>query len=189
MATIHPSRLGLVPQNSRGTNKDRQRGRSPSPRESRRRSPSRSRSPENRRDKERDRNGYDDRSKKNGRARADDYFDGKEERPRRRSRSDDRHRDREREERREKDRPRRASPEYSEYNRPGQEKEDGSGGNAPWRQQENMYPNRHERPPHNDYGGGGSEWMERYVQIELCSTYVKLRSYSTVGGPNATQAL
>ena len=89
----------------------------------------------------------------------------------------DRERDREREERRERDRDRdggrgrRASPDYGDYRRPsspvrggGEGAKDGAAaGAAPWRQEENMYPNRGGRQPYGGggYGGGGSDFMDR----------------------------
>lgn len=208
MAMVHPSRMGLVPQDPPDLGK---RGRSPSPppRSSRRRSPSadsrqgkdefgrdrpgkdRDRDGDRDRDRERDerRSGFGDRSRRHDRdrARADDYFnDDKEgqrdsrddDRRRRRSRSRtvDRERDREREERREREkesgRTRRASPDYGDYRRPspGRGREDdreqdrnGDAGaeKAPWRQQENMYPNRGGRQPQYGGHGGGADFMDR----------------------------
>ncbi|KAG1758825.1 ras-induced vulval development antagonist-domain-containing protein [Suillus occidentalis] len=94
MATVHPSRMGLVPQDPKDT-----------------------------------------------------YL------ARRHARSRDRERDRSRERRR-------ASPEYTDYKRPTTPPP----AEAPWRSQENLYPNRQgrDRPPHTggSYGGGGSEYLE-----------------------------
>lgn len=94
MATVHPSRMGLVPQDSKDTHLARRHARS---------------------------------------------------------------RDRERERSRER---RRASPEYTDYKRPTTPPP----AEAPWRSQENLYPDRHrrDRPPHagGSYGGGGSEYLE-----------------------------
>lgn len=186
MATVHPSRMALVPQDNKDTYPSRrERGRSSSPKYT---SNGRHYADDSRRDggrdgsRDRDRDyGYRPRdSGRHGRARADDYFntDDKDERRRRpsrsrtRSRSLDRARDTEREERRERNRggPRRPSPEYSEYRRPvspPREREErqgsaGPGPQAPWRQQENMYPNRRDRPPHGGYGGG-ADFLERYA--------------------------
>ena len=214
MAMVHPSRMGLVPQDPPDLGR---RGRSPSPpsRSSRRRSPSadsrrdkdefgrdipgRGRDRDGDRDRDRDkekddrRSGYGDRSRRHDRdrARADDYFnddragrrdDRDDDRRRRhsRSRSVDKERDREREERREQERDlgraRRASPDYGDYRRPspGRPREDdrdegreGDAGaeKAPWRQQENMYPNRGGRQPQYGGYGGGADFMDRYVSM------------------------
>ncbi|KAI1795610.1 ras-induced vulval development antagonist-domain-containing protein [Ganoderma leucocontextum] len=214
MAMVHPSRMGLVPQDPPDLGK---RGRSsPPPRSSRRRS----QSAEPRRDKDefgRDRHGVDrdrdggrdrdremegderrsgdgDRSRRHDRdrARADDYFnddkggqrDGRDDdrrRRRSRSRSVDRERDHEREERRERDKDsgrRRASPEYGDYRRPSSprgkevDRDGGKDGDvgaekAPWKQQENMYPNRGGRQPQYGGYGGGADFMEgRRLQRE-----------------------
>ena len=81
----------------------------------------------------------------------------------------------EREERRarsregERDRPRRASPDYSDYRKPSPPRvREGSApapphGGAPWRQQENMYPSRGGRHPQYGGFGGGSDFLERCV--------------------------
>ncbi|KAI0930074.1 hypothetical protein AcV5_006874 [Taiwanofungus camphoratus] len=191
MATVHPSRMALVPQDPKDVYAQRQpapRGRSPSPRYTRSRSNDRAyRRDEPRRDRDRersreraggrarDRDREDEgrRRHERTRARADDYFDDasssdERRRNRSRSRSVDRERDREREEKRERDRPRRASPEYSEYRRPSppREREGSVPAQAPWRQQENMYPGRRERPPHNGYGGGADFMDSRRLQRE-----------------------
>ncbi|KAM5534571.1 hypothetical protein V8D89_011775 [Ganoderma adspersum] len=209
MAMVHPSRMGLVPQDPPDLGK---RGRSPSPppRSSRRRSPSadsrrdkdefgrdrpgKDRDMDGDRDRDRDRggderrSGYGDRSRRHDRdrARADDYFnddkagqrDGRDDdrrRRRSRSRTVDKERDRERDERREREkesaRARRASPDYGDYRRPspGRDREDdrdkdrdGDAGaeKAPWRQQENMYPNRGGRQPQYGGYGGGADFMD-----------------------------
>ncbi|PIL35946.1 hypothetical protein GSI_01606 [Ganoderma sinense ZZ0214-1] len=209
MAMVHPSRMGLVPQDPPDLGK---RGRSPSPpRSSKRRSPStdslrdkdefgrdrpgRDRNRDGDRDRDRDerRSGYGDRSRRHerDRARADDYFnddkagqresrddDRRRRRSRSRSRSVDKERDREREERREKERDsgrtRRASPDYGDYRRPspGRARDDARDGDAgtekaPWRQQENMYPNRGGRQPHYSGHDGGADFMDsRRLQRE-----------------------
>ncbi|KZT10777.1 DUF926-domain-containing protein [Laetiporus sulphureus 93-53] len=168
MATIHPSRMALVPQDSRDSHPSsreaRDRGRSPSPRYSRRRTPSIDR--EKRHYMDEARRGREEESSKlheRGRARADDYFDdasGSGGQPGRRggSRSVDRERDRERGERREKDRMRRPSPEYNEYRRTSspREQEDSAGARPPWRQQQNVYPRGRDRAPHI----GGADYMD-----------------------------
>ncbi|KAH7920711.1 DUF926-domain-containing protein [Leucogyrophana mollusca] len=142
MATIHPSRMGLVPQDTKDQYPGRRRGRSPSPRA---RSPRRE--TRDHRDRDTDRDADKDRRDRDSRR--------------------DRSRDRDRSDRR------RASPVYSDYRRaPTPPANDG--GDAPWRKQENMYPNRQQRdrPPHTggSFGppnGGGSEYMEsRRLQRE-----------------------
>ncbi|KAF8953998.1 ras-induced vulval development antagonist-domain-containing protein [Flammula alnicola] len=131
MATVHPSRMGLIPQDMRETHSDRTRGRSPSPRRSHRSpSPVRSRS----RDRER---GKDD-----GRGR-DSGYDG----DRRGGRADSRDRGRD------GYRPteaRRASPKYDDYRRPPPPA--GGESSAPWRQQDSIYPGKH------DYHRGGAPY-------------------------------
>jgi len=161
MATVHPSRMALVPQDPKDTY--RRRARSPSPRA---RSPprysererdsgrnrARDRSRERERDKRRDDSRHKDRDGGDDRKRDDDR--------RQRDKSADRGRDRERDRSRER---RRGSPEYTDYKRPATPPP----AEAPWRNQENLYPNRQgrDRPPHTggSYGGGGSEYLERYV--------------------------
>ncbi|KAG1900498.1 ras-induced vulval development antagonist-domain-containing protein [Suillus fuscotomentosus] len=161
MATVHPSRMGLVPQDPKDTYLARRRARSPSPRA---RSPprhsererdsgrnrARDRSRERERDKRRDASKHKDRDGGDVRKRDDDIDP-------RQSLNPDRGRDRERDRSKER---RRGSPEYTDYKRhatpPPTE--------APWRNQENLYPNRQgrDRPPHagGSYGGGGSEYLE-----------------------------
>lgn len=189
MATIHPSRLGLVPQDPPKSDhsRNRQRGRSPSPRDTRRngrstsRSPGRNRGDYHRGDRERkhknENDGQDDGrddDRRRHRARADDYFGGerRDEKGRPRSRSVDKQRDKERTER---ERTRRPSPEYAEYRRASPPREGNA--NAPWRQQENMYPGRQDRMPQNAYGGG-ADFLERCV-----SHYNFLRSIESHGRP------
>lgn len=173
MATVHPSRMALVRQDPPKDlySQTRERRRTLSPRPSRRRSPSPPR--DQRRDRKygrydrRDRGTEDGGRPERGRARADDYFDeassggeGPAPHKRTRSKSVDRERDREREERRErgKDKPRRASPEYSEYRRLSPPREGSAP--APWRQQENMYPRGRDM---GRFVAGGADFMERYV--------------------------
>lgn len=144
MATVHPSRMGLVPQDPKNVYPDSRRGRSPSP-------PRR----------------YDrDRREREKRARDSDGGERDERRESRRDRDDDqgsprrrdhRERDRGRHQSEDKDEAskgrRRASPEYGDYKRPA------SPPSMP-----RMYPNR---PPQDgayerrSYGGG--EYLERYV--------------------------
>lgn len=157
MATIHPSRLGLVPQDP-----PKRRRRSPSPPPRRR---SRSRSPSYRdKERERDRDGRDRDSQRRGR----DERDRERERYRDYSRGargrDDRNDSRGRENgrgggespRRNAPDGRRASPLYDDYRRPVVE------GQTPWRQPENMYPNRGGGRP---YGAGseGAGFLESCV--------------------------
>ena len=173
MATVHPSRMNLVPQDNKNTyTNGRARARTPSPRRTSRRS--RSRSPDRDRGYTRDSRGGPsgrdsrhrqedgDRSRKQ-RVRADDFFgeDKDGDRGRSRDRSVDREKDKEREERR--DRPRRPSPEYTEYRRPSPPHTREGSAPAPWRQPENMYPGR--RGGNNSYGGGGggADFMDRYA--------------------------
>ncbi|KAJ3795375.1 ras-induced vulval development antagonist-domain-containing protein [Lentinula aff. detonsa] len=153
MATVHPSRLGLVPQDS-STHR-----RSPSPRPSRRSSsPKRSsktdaRNYRARHDDDRDRDRYSGRESEYNRGR-----------------SHGRSRDRDRAENR------RASPQYEDYRRPSPPRDHPT----PQRQGENMYPNRKDRdldrdpPPHNAYSssrsGGGADFLEsRRLQRETLS--------------------
>lgn len=170
MATVHPSRMALVPQDTRPPSSALRRGRSPSPRSQSRDVRPRSQTRRDNRDANEDYDRRDrDRSRRD-RARADDYFggerNGNSRRERSRSGSVDKQRDREREERREQDRPRRPSPEYNEYRRPPSPRVEGVS-DAPWRQQENMYPNRRDRAPHMGAPhmgfNGGSDYMDRYT--------------------------
>lgn len=154
MATVHPSRMGLVPQDPKDTYLARRRARSPSPRHSERerdngRHRARDRSREREKDKRRDDSRHKGRDGVDSRKRDDDRWQ--------RDKSADRGRDRERDRSRER---RRASPEYTDYKRPATPPP----AEAPWRNQENLYPNRQgrDRPPHagGSYGGGGSEYLE-----------------------------
>jgi hypothetical protein len=184
MATIHPSRLGLVPHN---INSDRQRGRSPSPRSSHRLGHSSSRSPG--RTDGHERSYRDSRypseretDRRNYRARADDYFDEgrRGDNASGRSRSLDRKRDLEREERHNKGLERRMSPEYSDYRRPspsyGQQD---SPTLAPWRQQENMYPNRRGGAS-TALGGSGTNFLDRYA-LNILQSHLSLTVSYTAG--------
>ncbi|EDR12013.1 uncharacterized protein LACBIDRAFT_314103 [Laccaria bicolor S238N-H82] len=145
MATIHPSRLGLVPQDP-----PQRRRRSPSPSPRRR---SRSRSPSHRdkeRERDRDRNqrkGRDERDK--GRERYRDRSRGSRGRD---ERNDGRGRENGRGESPRRNAPegRRGSPLYDDYRRPAPPVVEGQ---TPWRQPENMYPNRGGGRP----SGAGSE--------------------------------
>ncbi|KAF8815356.1 DUF926-domain-containing protein [Phlegmacium glaucopus] len=142
MATIHPSRMGLIPHDMRSTKTERLRGRSPSPRRSRR-----SPSPPTRPSRSRDRD--------SGRVRTtrDSYENDRKER----SRSNDGRR-----EGRRRSESRRKSPQYEDYRRTLPPPPVDS--SAPWRQQpERMYPGRGDQPRHGGpiYGsGGGADFME-----------------------------
>lgn len=180
MATIHPSRMALVPQEPNAVVSRQYRGRSPSlrPREAHVRSTRDS--PTYDRDYKRSR--FEDENESRGNR------DGERDRGRDRSRGDDRrdrsrdidrrHRNEDRDRGGDKER-RRASPEYTDYRRPSPPlKNIQSQTQAPWRQQENMYPNRRQerdRPVHagGSYGGGGgggADFMERCVCSFLGST-------------------
>ncbi|KAF8070060.1 ras-induced vulval development antagonist-domain-containing protein [Lyophyllum atratum] len=157
MATIHPSRMALIPQT--GGKPETSRRRAPSPAR-RRRSPT----PDRSRSRERRRGG--DRDKEAGRDRPHDE-----------DRHDRRDTGRDRDSRKDSDRDgpnerRRASPKYDDYRRPAPPEPEGE---APWRQLQNMYPNRQsgrDRPPQagGSYGGGapgGSDFVEsRRLQRE-----------------------
>ena len=162
MATIHPSRLGLVPQDP-----PQRRRRSPSPPPRRR---SRSRSPSYR-DKERERERDRDRDRDSQR-RGRDERDKERERYRDHSRGDRVRNDRngttgrdngrgggKESPRRNAPEGRRASPLYDDYRRPVPPVVEGQ---TPWRQPENMYPNRGGGRP---YGAGneGAGFMESCV--------------------------
>ncbi|KAA1473958.1 DUF926-domain-containing protein [Dentipellis sp. KUC8613] len=157
MATIHPSRMGLVPHDQMDVSTSRRR--SPSPRRHRSRSNDRHRDSRDVRDRDRDHGRGEGRERDKGYDRSRD--DGREresrrerERVRERERSASRDRGR-RDDRPERDgapppRARRDSPEYSEYRKPGSPQRDAHA-QAPWHQPENMYGQRRERP----YGGHG----------------------------------
>ncbi|KAI0074392.1 DUF926-domain-containing protein [Panus rudis PR-1116 ss-1] len=178
MATIHPSRLGMVPHEPTSSTHDRDsmRDRSPPRRRSRSRDNGYSQDYRREQDKESGRNGgeYRRSDRRHERARADDYFDEERDamrgRKRSRSRSVDKERNMERDDKRERDsgRARRPSPEYSEYRRPSsRDRENTTNGTAPWRQQENVYPPRGERralPPTAD-------WLESRRQQRENSTF------------------
>ncbi|KAF5385787.1 hypothetical protein D9615_002620 [Tricholomella constricta] len=171
MATIHPSRMALISQAGGRPQGFSSRPRSPSPARRRRSpTPNRSRS----RSRERGREGKDrERDRDRDRAYDADRRDRGRDRDERESRRD-----------RDLDGPndrRRASPQYDDYRRPAPSEPEGQ---APWRQLENMYPNRNagrDRPPHagGSYGGGagGSDFMEsRRLQRENQTVNVWPRS-------------
>lgn len=179
MATVHPSRMGLVPQDPKDVYPGLRRGRSPSP--SHRYARDRR---ERDRDSESDNDSEGGRGGERERGRPDDRRDRRRDRgddrtsPRQRDsgrRMDDRDKDRDRgryrERERDKDRNgdrdrsrsrRRASPEYGDYKRPA----------SPGLGTPNMYPNRQLRDRtyerRSGYGGGGSEYLER------CATFYSL---------------
>ncbi|KAH7888872.1 ras-induced vulval development antagonist-domain-containing protein [Phlebopus sp. FC_14] len=161
MATIHPSRMALVSQDPKDIYPERRRGRSPSPRTSKRRDY------ESHRDTERYRERTDRRDW--GRDRDRDRST-----PSRREDESERSRERERDFGRDQEKGRdrrRPSPEYSDYKRTAS-----PGPASPWRQPENMYPNRpsrgesyeRDRPPHGGgYRSSGSHYLEsRRLQRE-----------------------
>ena len=169
MATVHPSRMGLVPQDPKDIYQDPRRGRSPPRRHDR-----------DRRERDRDRgrecNDGSERGSGGNKERPDDRRDRRRDhdndrtspprhkdngrRPDNRDRG--RHRERERDEDRDRDRSRsrrRGSPEYEDYKRPA----------SPGPATPSLYPNR---PPRDGtyerrggYAGGGSEYLERCVDL------------------------
>ena len=155
MAMVHPSRMGLVPQDPKPAYTSSTRRRSRSPRRDRSVTPIRSRSRERGRDGPRAKGDY--RSSYRDIPRNDD-------RDRIRENARDGHRDSDR---------RRASPQYDDYRRPPLPE-----GQAPWRQPENMYPNskgdfKRDRP----HGAAGADFMERFViydSISPCRLVTKI---------------
>ncbi|OJA18674.1 hypothetical protein AZE42_08856 [Rhizopogon vesiculosus] len=174
MATVHPSRMGLVPQDPKDTYHDRRRVRSPSPRaRSLPRHGERTTDNGRHREWDRSRDRRKDDNRQRGRDVEEDRRRGDEKRERDRSadrgRDDRRDRDRDRDRSRER---RRGSPAYSDYKRPATP----PSAEAPWRNEENMYPNRQgrDRPPHAGVSyGGGSEYLEgRRAQREASTLSV-----------------
>lgn len=176
MATVHPSRMGLVPQDPKDVCPDLRRGRSPSPpyrydrdRRERDRKKEKARDRDNDNDKARggesERERPDDRHGRR-RDRGDDWTSPPHRdsgrRVNDRERDKDRGRYRERDKDRDRDRSRsrrRASPEYGDYKRPP----------SPGPGTPNMYPNR--QPQDGTYerrgghGAGSSQYLER------CATF------------------
>ncbi|KIK98472.1 hypothetical protein PAXRUDRAFT_679139 [Paxillus rubicundulus Ve08.2h10] len=175
MATVHPSRMGLVPQDKNNDQPERRRAKSPSPSR---------RYESDRRDRDRDRDR--DRGRERDKERTD-YSRGRtsprrrpEAREHSRGRVKDRERGRDGETRRDRDGEtlgqrerdgdgerggRRASPEYGEYKRPV----------SPAPGAPSMYPSRQprdgmyerDRPPHARGGYGGNDFLEsRRLQRE-----------------------
>ncbi|TFK70621.1 DUF926-domain-containing protein [Pluteus cervinus] len=146
MATVHPSRMALVPRDPPPHKRDEPRRRSPSPR----RTPSPSRDRDRERDRQRNARNSDSRGRRRSYSRSRS--------PRRGDRDKDRDRERDRNDNRRSDR--RRSPEYGDYRRPSP----GPDSQAPLKSQENMYPNRR-----GDYGrgGAGADFLEsRRLQRE-----------------------
>ncbi|KAF8444773.1 ras-induced vulval development antagonist-domain-containing protein [Boletus edulis BED1] len=167
MATVHPSRMGLVPQDPRDVYQAR-RARSPSPphRYDRRRDSESDDDDDRRRegDREKERKRSDDRRDqrrdRNSERRVDDRDrDRNRGRYRERERDEDRNRDRERSKSR-----RRASPEYGDYKRPA----------SPSPATPSMYPNRQPRDGKYErrggYGGGGNDYLESRMSQRDSST-------------------
>ncbi|TFK37033.1 ras-induced vulval development antagonist-domain-containing protein [Crucibulum laeve] len=174
MATIHPSRMALIPENMRKPESDSRHNRSVSPRRNRR-SPSPSRNQDRHRGRdERAEGGRNDRRERDDRIQEIDDRGrerdvnrsekgrGRERESGREGRSRDSHRD---------SGTRRASPQYEDYKRPAPSTQS----EVPWRQPENMYPSRGGGVPHaggsygggGGYGGGGADFMEsRRIQRE-----------------------
>ena len=181
MATVHPSRMGLVPQDPKDVYPDRRRARSPSPphRHDRdRREGVKEREKERARDRDRESDDDSERGRGGGRERVrqDDRRDRRRDRddermsPRRRDsprQADDRDRDR--------DRSRRASPEYGDYKRPP----------SPSPAAPSMYPNRQSRDGMYERRGGyggGSEYLERCVALPLFPGGFVLTCFFIAGG-------
>ncbi|KAI6121554.1 ras-induced vulval development antagonist-domain-containing protein [Pisolithus sp. B1] len=154
MATVHPSRMGLVPQDRKDVYQAERRYQR-----------SRSNSPGGRgfttgRSRQRSRSGGRPRSFSRRRDGGDRKHDvsGDRRRDRDRESDDEGHRER-----------RRPSPEYSDYNRPPS-----PGQAAPWRQQENMYPPRtyRSRLPHG-HGAQSTDYLEsRRLQREASTVSI-----------------
>lgn len=155
---VHPSRMGLVPQDPKPAYTTSTRRRSRSPRRDRDgRSQSRERGRDGTRDKGNYRSSYKDIPRDDIRGR-------------------DRSRENVRDGHRDSDR-RRASPQYDDYRRPPPPE-----GQAPWRQAENMYPNRkgdfkRDRP----HGAAGTDFMERFVIYSSISPLELVTKFSLVG--------
>lgn len=161
--------MGLVPKDPYPSDRRRARSRSRSPRN---RSPPRPQrdgggdGQNGERYRTADRHGHGgDRDRYGGRGRSKERSsDGRTHSPSRQRDGRDgesRGRDRERDGRDDQER-RRPSPEYADYRRTS------PGPAAPWRQQENMYPNRghRDRPPHG-HSGGSTDYMDsRRLQRE-----------------------
>ncbi|KAI6113278.1 ras-induced vulval development antagonist-domain-containing protein [Pisolithus croceorrhizus] len=166
MATVHPSRMGLVPQDRKDVyqaERRYQRSRSNSP-------GGRGFTTEGNREEsnDHDRGRSRQRSRSGGRPRS--FSRRRDGEDRKHDVSGDRRRDRDRESDDEGHRERRRpSPEYSDYNRPPS-----PGQAAPWRQQENMYPPRtyRSRLPHG-HGAQSTDYLEsRRLQREASTVSI-----------------
>ncbi|KAH0827988.1 hypothetical protein J3R83DRAFT_3629 [Lanmaoa asiatica] len=172
MATVHPSRMGLVPPDPKDFYRNPRYRRSPSP--SHRYDRDR-----RERDRERDRESDNDSERVRGWERPDDRRDRRRDRGNDRTspgwqvddRDNDRgrHRERSRDKDKDKDKDRsrsrrRASPEYGEYKRPA----------SPGPRTPSMYPSRQPRDGAYDrrggYGGGG-EYLERWATLFFPSIF------------------
>lgn len=174
MATVHPSRMGLVPQDPKDVYS--RRARSPSP-------PYRRDRDRRERDGARDRESDDEGEKGRG-------GDRERERDRRRERDYDRssprrvddrdrgrYRERGRDKDKDKDRSRRASPEYDDYKRPASP---GLATPTP-----SMYPNRQSRDgPYERRGGYGGDFLERCVAAFFPGVNLYTEMLVVVGGPS-----
>lgn len=143
MATVHPSRMGLVPQDPKQAHITSYHRRSISPR--------------------RDRSSLSNHSREGGRNAdkdKDDYRGSHRDRPRPdNTRGRDRSGDNIRDGRYDSDR-QRASPQYDDYRRPLPLVE----GRTTWSQSENMYPDRRgDIMRDRSHGGSGADFMERFV--------------------------
>ncbi|KIK28068.1 hypothetical protein PISMIDRAFT_92321 [Pisolithus microcarpus 441] len=162
MATVHPSRMGLVPQDRRDAyqaGRRYTRSRSNSPGRGGFTTDGREGSDDHGRERSRQ------RSRSGGRPRS---FSRRRDEERGVSRDHRRDRDRESDDGDHRER-RRPSPEYSDYNRPPS-----PGQAAPWRQQENMYPPRayRGRPPHG-HGTQSTDYLEsRRLQREASTVSI-----------------
>ncbi|KDQ57405.1 hypothetical protein JAAARDRAFT_177518 [Jaapia argillacea MUCL 33604] len=168
MATVHPSRMGLVPQ-------DPPKNAYVKPTATRTRSPERSRDrygrDERRDTRDRDHRRDRDRDDRRDRGRDDTRDRDRDDRDRR---DGDRHMRKEKETRErsrsrgksDNDKDRRASPEYEDYKRPASPARD-----VPWRQQDSRKDRGGDRPMYGGgdraaygggapYGGGGDDFME-----------------------------
>ncbi|EEB91353.1 hypothetical protein MPER_10294, partial [Moniliophthora perniciosa FA553] len=141
MATVHPSRMALVPQDSSFASEKRERSPPRRSYRSRSRTPPRRDEGRGRDRRERDRDSYDNR--RDRRERSISIEDDK---------SNRRDSDRGRNGRDNRGGNRRGTPEYGDYQGPGNS-----------RQTDNMPPPTWNNRDQNDYrggGGGGSDWLE-----------------------------
>ncbi|EJD03036.1 DUF926-domain-containing protein [Fomitiporia mediterranea MF3/22] len=157
MATVHPSRMGLVPQSSSFRDEDRYNDRE------------RVRERSRERDSDYRRSGRDDSRDR----RRDADVNG---RKNRRSSTPPRDRNRTYEDDRQEDRPRRRSPDYGSYRREEPPHattvngDVGAGSSAPWRAPENMYASRGRR----GYGASGGEDYFASRRLERANKQVNI---------------